>query len=189
MTKHILYLASGNSRRFGANKLLFPFQEKPLFLHGLLLLQGYTTKHPDCTLTVVSRYEEIRQTAAALGISFADSPDSDKGISYTIKAGLTALGTVSSEDFILFVVADQPFLTEASLDKLFAYAVPGTEGATLAYGDRPGNPNLFSAGLIPELMQLEGDKGGRAVLKKHTCVMVQANSEAELNDIDTQADL
>ena len=32
---HILYLAGGNSRRFGENKLLYPLDGRPLYRHGL----------------------------------------------------------------------------------------------------------------------------------------------------------
>ena len=42
------------------------------------------------------------------------------------------------------------------------------------------------ADLIPELMQLEGDKGGRSVLKKHECCYVEIENEEEFSDIDTE---
>ncbi len=189
MNKHILYLASGNSRRFGENKLLYSFRGKPLFRWGLDMLDQYVKNHETCTLTVVSQYEEIRSTAAELGILSVDSPESEKGISYTMKAGLRSLGELPPEDFVVFVVSDQPFLTAESLERLLAYAKEGTETASMACGDRPGNPTLFSVKLVPELMALEGDKGGRAVIRKHDCVFVQVGSEKELNDIDLKSDL
>lgn len=186
MRKYIIYLASGSSRRFGSNKLLHPLDGKPMYLHGLLTLQKVAKKSPDCELLLVSRYEEIRNTAKSLGIPAVDSPDSEKGISHTIRAGIEALGPVSEEDFLLFAVADQPYLSQESVENLLAQAVPGTIGATLCWGDRPGNPNLFSAKLIPELLALEGDTGGRSVLRKHKITSVQANSARDLEDIDTQ---
>ena len=30
-----VYLAAGNSKRFGSNKLLYTIDKKPMFLHGL----------------------------------------------------------------------------------------------------------------------------------------------------------
>ncbi len=184
MTKHILFLASGSSRRFGANKLLHPLEGKPMYRHGLETLRKLVSRRQDCTLTVVSRYPEIRQFAAERGIRAVDSPDSEKGVSHTIRAGLEALGTVEEGDFLLFVVADQPWLTGASVERLLDQATPDTEGACLAWGDRPGNPALFSWKLLPELLALEGDTGGRKVLKRHACVLVQADSQRELEDID-----
>ncbi len=189
MTKHILYLASGSSRRFGENKLLYPLDGKPMYLYGLEMLSNCVEKYDDCTLTVVSCYEEIRQKATSLGIRTVDSPESAKGVSYTIKAGLNALEDISEEDFIVFVVADQPYLSVTSVEKLLACAKEGTETASLMYGDRPGNPTLFSAKLIPELMALEGDTGGRAVIRRHPCVDIQADISQELDDIDTKEQL
>ncbi len=186
---HILYLASGNSRRFGENKLLFELGGRPLYCYGLEKLYDLIKNRGDCTLRAVSRYEEVRSFANELGILATDSPESDKGISYTIKAGLYALGDVPEEDYILFAAADQPYISPVSVERLLMQAKQGVEAASLAFGDRPGNPVLFSARLIPELLALEGDTGGRAVLKKHHCVYVQAESEAELSDIDTREDL
>lgn len=59
---YIIYLASGNSRRFKGNKLLFPFQNKPLYQHALdLILKKYDH------VIVVSQYDEILQYAAQRG--------------------------------------------------------------------------------------------------------------------------
>lgn len=185
MRKHILYLASGSSRRFGKNKLLYPVKGKPMYLWSLEMLENLVKKREDCCLLVVSRYEEIRQEASRRGIGAVDSPESEGGISFSIRAGLSALKDVEEEDFLLFVVADQPYLTEGSMLRLLDCAKEGMEGASLCWGDRPGNPTLFSAKLMPELAALEGDTGGRSVLRRHECVFVQAVSEKELEDIDT----
>ncbi len=184
MAEHILYLASGSSRRFGSNKLLYPLEGKPMFLYGLETLQQAAQGREDCTVTVVSRYEEIRKTAEAMGLRAVDSPLSEQGLSHTIKAGLASLGRLEEQDYILFAVADQPYLRASSVTRLLDAAGPGVEGASLCIGDRPGSPTLFSAVLVPELMALEGDTGGRAVLKRHRCLFVQADDEKELEDID-----
>ncbi len=187
MRKHLIYLASGSSRRFGSNKLLYALKGKPMFCYGLEVLANVASRQEGCTLTVVSRYAEIRREAEAMGLRAIDSPDSEKGISHTIKAGLASL-TIAPEDYLLFQVADQPWLTEASLERLLALAEKGVECASLRYGTRPGNPTLFSAKLLPELLSLEGDTGGRAVLKRHRCVFAEAEEERELEDVDTQKD-
>ena len=48
----------------------------------------------------------------------------------------------------------------------------------------PGNPCMFHESLIPELLQLTGDQGGRKVLKQHICRYVEIEDEKELMDID-----
>ncbi len=188
MRKHIICMASGSSRRFGANKLLYQLEGKPLYQHALNMLHGVVHRDPACTLTVVSRYGCIREAAAALGATAVDCTDSELGVSYTIKAALNALAPIAPEDFLLFAVADQPWLTAASVERLLALAREGTTCADLSFGDQPGNPVLFSARLVPELMALTGDTGGRKVLRHRPCIHVQADSARELADIDTPPD-
>ena len=89
---HLILLAAGSSRRFGGNKLLAPLNEKPLYTWGLSALNKVCRAREDCTLTVVSRYREIREAAQAVGAQAVDSPDSEKGQAYSIRSGLQALG-------------------------------------------------------------------------------------------------
>ncbi len=186
--KHILYLASGSARRFGSNKLLAPYHGKEVFRWGLELLAELRRDREDAAVTLVSRFEPIRETARELGISAVDSPRSELGLSYTIRAGLEALGEIPEEDFLVFVLADQPGLRRETLERLLEQAVPGTACARVCHGDTPGSPTLFSAKLLPELLALEGDSGGREVLKRHGWICVQAEA-TDLADIDRPEDL
>ena len=186
--KHILFLASGNSLRFGENKLLHVLDGKPLYRHGLDMLAELAHERDDCTLTVVSRYAAVRAGAQALGVRAVDSPESEKGLSYTIRAGLDALD-LQDGDFIVFVVADQPYLTKETVARLLDAAKPGVRMARVVFGERRGNPNLFCAALVPELYALRGDEGGRELLRGADCVLVQTGSERELYDVDTAQDL
>lgn len=186
--KHILFLASGNSRRFGENKLLKELSGKPLYRHGLDTLAELVREREDCTLTVVSRYAAVQAGAQALGVRAVDSSESEKGLSYTIRAGLDAL-TLQDGDFIVFVVADQPYLTQKTVARLLDAAEPGVRMARVVFGERRGNPNLFCAAMAPALRALEGDEGGRELLRGADCVLVQAGSERELYDVDTVVDL
>ena len=184
MNKHIIYLAAGNSRRFGSNKLLHIFHGKSLYQHGLDMVFKFCKKRQDCSLLVISQYSEILQYARTKGIHTADSPDSRKGMSYTVKRAVQALGNIAEEDYIMFVVADQPYLTEKTLERLADQAAPGVETISAIYKGIPGNPTLFSARLIPELMELQGDEGGRKVIRRHACIYVEVEDKKELYDID-----
>ncbi len=186
MHKHILYLASGSSRRFGSNKLLHPLDGKPMYLWGLETLNSVAQKRNDCDVTVVSRYKTIRERASFMGFHTVDSPGSEMGISHTIRAGIASLKTPGEDDYLLFMVADQPYLTESSIERLLDLAETGVICGSLSYEGCPGNPTLFSIRLIPELLTLQGDTGGRAVLRQHECVYIEANSGKELEDIDTK---
>ena len=140
-------------------------------------------------MIVVSRYPEIREYAREQGLLFADCPDSVLGVSHTIRAGIGAIPCLQKEDYLLFSVADQPNLQASSVAKLLQKADGNTETARLSFDGTPGNPVLFSALLVPELLSLQGDQGGGTVAKQHTCILVEASSSQELQDLDRPEDL
>ena len=197
---HIIYMAAGNSRRFGSNKLFYELDGKSMYRHLLERLIEIKDRYnklksdsPVIDITVVTRYREILDYCACIPDCHAVlSPDSEKGISYTIKAGIMAVQEqkkTGMQDYYMFAVADQPYLKSQSVIKLIDRVLKNTGGKRLAFslrcGDAVGNPCVFNSSLIPQLLSLEGDKGGRSVAKKHDCVYVDIADERELMDIDT----
>lgn len=191
MAEHLILLAAGSARRFGSNKLLRPLNGKPLYAHGLAALLAAAKMRPAADVTVVSRTPEILAAARAAGARAVESPLSEQGLSFTIKAALDALEPLAEGDYLLFAVADQPYLTAASVAALLEKAAPPTRGATLCFGETVGSPTLFSASLAKDLRALEGDRGGRSVLRAlgGECLRVQAESARELEDIDLPGQL
>lgn len=51
----IIYMAAGSGRRFGSNKLLYEFKEKPLYRHALDKIIEYVSVRPDTELIVLSQ--------------------------------------------------------------------------------------------------------------------------------------
>ena len=96
--------------------------------------------------------------------------------------------TVETEDYYMFAVADQPYLKSQSVIKLIDKALENKGNKRLVFslrcGDTVGNPCVFHSSLIPQLLSLEGDKGGRSVAKKYDCVYVDIADERELMDVD-----
>jgi len=207
---HIIYMAAGNSRRFGSNKLFYELDGKPMYRHLLerlieikdrynkLKKAGKKTKNaesnnPVIDITVVTRYREILDYCSSIPDCHAVlSPDSEKGISYTIKAGIMAVQEqkkTGMQDYYMFAVADQPYLKSQSVIKLIDKVLENKGNKRLAFslhcGDAVGNPCVFHSSLIPQLLSLEGDKGGRSVAKKYDCVYVDIADERELMDIDS----
>ena len=211
---HIIYMAAGNSRRFGSNKLFYELDGKPMYRHLLehLIeikdrynkLKNAESNNTVIDITVVTRYREILDYCACIPDCHAVlSPDSEKGISYTIKAGIMAVqeqkkpektsgslhNTAEPEDYYMFAVADQPYLKSQSMIKLIDKVLENKGNKRLVFslhcGDAVGNPCVFHSSLIPQLLSLEGDKGGRSVAKKYDCVYVDIADERELMDIDT----
>lgn len=197
---HIIYMAAGNSRRFGSNKLFYELDGKPMYRHLLERLIEIKDRYnklksdsPVIDITVVTRYREILDYCSSIPDCHAVlSPDSEKGISYTIKAGIMVVQEqkkTGMQDYYMFAVADQPYLKSQSMIKLIDKVLENKGDKQLAFslrcGDAVGNPCVFHSSLIPQLLSLEGDKGGRSVAKKYDCVYVDIADELELMDIDT----
>lgn len=197
---HIIYMAAGNSRRFGSNKLFYELDGKPMYRHLLDHLVEIKDRYnklksdsPVIDITVVTRYREILDYCSSIPDCHAVlSPDSEKGISYTIKAGIMAVQEqkkTGMQDYYMFAVADQPYLKSQSVIKLIDKVLENKGNKRLVFslhcGDAVGNPCVFHSSLIPQLLSLEGDKGGRSVAKKYDCVYVDIADESELMDIDT----
>ena len=197
---HIIYMAAGNSRRFGSNKLFYELDGKPMYRHLLDHLVEIKDRYnklksdsPVIDITVVTRYREILDYCSSIPDCHAVlSPDSEIGISYTIKAGIMAVQEqkkTGMQDYYMFAVADQPYLKSQSVIKLIDKVLENKGNMRLVFslrcGDTVGNPCVFHSSLISQLLSLEGDKGGRSVAKKYDCVYVDIADELELMDIDT----
>jgi molybdenum cofactor cytidylyltransferase len=184
MKLRLIYLAAGNSRRFGSNKLLYELEGKPLYLHLLERLDRLCARHDGWEVIAVTQYPQIYDEVRAENIRAVFSPDSHKGVSYSIRAGLEAAADAQA---CAFFVADQPYLTEESAEAFLENMERNqAELGCVICGDQTGNPAWFSRNYFPELVELKEDQGGRKVLKKYpdqTAYFLISDAE-ELQDID-----
>ena len=189
METYIIYLAAGNSLRFGSNKLLYKIGGKELYRYGLDNLIKLSSIRSDCKLIVVTQYFEIITTYPELNYIY--SAKCHEGLSYSIKAGIEMID--KQNDFqILFVVADQIYLNYQTLNKMLdAFNNSNYSLASMIYQGQAGNPTIFNAAYIEELMKLEGDQGGRKIINQYQdkCLFYQIENELELLDIDKLEDL
>ena len=178
-------MASGESRRFGSNKLLAPFS-------GSTVLGSTAAALPTDLLDVrvVTRSSEVAELAESCGATAVlhDGPlQSD-----TIRAGLAAVGDASA---CLFVPGDQPLLSAASVRALVLASVQHPSAIVrLAFEGVPGSPVIWPCGCFEELAALEGDVGGSELLRTRPdladrVILVEASRACELADIDTPRQL
>ncbi len=114
------------------------------------------------------------------------SEDSIHGLSYSIKAGMQEIGEIRESDYVVFLMADQPYLRGSTIVNILDAVCETTEVISAACGEKLGSPKLFSGKFAKELIQLTGDQGGRAVLKNSRIERVEVTSPKELIDIDTK---
>ncbi len=114
-----------------------------------------------------------------------------QGLSTSVKAGIGVCG--AGVQAIIFAPGDQPLVGSAVYRALVAkHAEHLCLAVYPAYDGRRGNPVLFDRRVLPKLLTLTGDTGGRAVLAGLSCeeaLAVPVNDPAVLVDIDTLEDL
>ena len=177
-----LLMAAGNAERFGENKLLCAaIDGRSLIEHALDAIPQ------ECfaRVLIVTQYPEIAALAKERGFETLQNEHPERGQSETIRLGTRAL---SDCDAICFMVSDQPLLRRETLAREVDFFSSHREHiVALGHNGVRGNPCLFPARFFPELLALEGDVGGGAVIRKHldTLLLFPAD-ERELRDADTK---
>lgn len=173
-------LASGYGRRYGANKLAVSLEGRSLIRRALEAIPAERL----AKAVVVTQYEEVAACAKQYNFTVIRNEHPERGISQSLRLGLAALHDC---DGVLFTVADQPLLRQESITALLdLWSRQPEKIASMSSGGRRGNPCLFPALLFPELMALEGDRGGSAVIRRHPEDLVLLEVDAlELADVDT----
>ena len=196
-------LASGLGRRFGANKLLTPFDGQPLVQHILTITNNIfmqrvvVTRHVDIKklcdaqrIDCVLHHEPYLNDTVRLGVSYILQAEQN-GINADSSKKDSASNTAQKICGLLFATGDQPLLTQTSMQRLCkSFLTAPDKIHRLAAGSTPGNPVIFPVALAQELQQLPLDKGGGALIKKYPelVVHVPVQDAYELYDIDTKAD-
>ncbi|MCI8878131.1 MAG: nucleotidyltransferase family protein [Oscillospiraceae bacterium] len=177
-------MAAGAASRFGGGKLAARVGGKSLFRRALEAVPA------DRCFAVAVVAHELDFLALAERFRFltVDNDRPELGVSRTIRLGLEALGNCQG---VMFLVADQPFLRRESAEKAMAlFAEHPDRIVALAHGGQRGNPCVFPASLFPELLALEGDTGGSAVIRRHEELLLLLETPAEeLMDVDTPEQL
>lgn len=174
-------LAAGLGRRFGGDKLLAIFDGQPLYRRVMAAVPGVCRART----AVVAGDTRILEAAREMGFRPVVNHRPEDGISRSIRLGLES---VSDCDGVLFMVGDQPLLRQETAERLLetARAHPGHIVAPVRSDGGMGNPCLFPARFFPALMALEGDTGGRRVMRAHPeAVITVPVDDRELADTDS----
>lgn len=177
-------MAAGSASRFGSDKLA-------VRLGGQSLLRRASLAVPAARLwktALVTSRAEGRELAREFGFVSVENNRPELGASLTVRLGLEA---VMPCDAALFMAADQPMLSRFSVEQLLEAweANPGSIAALASKGRR-GNPVVFPEKYFGELLSLEGDIGGSAVIRRHPEALLTVEAgELELQDVDYVSDL
>lgn len=185
---HGVVLAAGTSSRYGdRNKLLEPFEGKPVVSHAVDTLVESSVS----AVTVVVGYEAQRVTEAVddSTINVRENEAFADGQSTSVVTGVEA-ARERDADAVVFALGDMPAVSAETVDSLIAaYASGVGDAVAAAYEGKRGNPVLFDQKYFDTLLDVDGDVGGRDILRENTdAVAVATDDPGVVYDIDRPAD-
>ena len=87
-------------------------------------------------------------------------------------------------------LADMPLVPQDAAAHLIAALSEGALAAELVHDGQPANPVAYAAALFPDLLNLEGDSGGRRLLRGLPGVArIETDDPGAVFDIDRTEDL
>jgi CTP:molybdopterin cytidylyltransferase MocA len=181
-----IVLAAGASTRFGSPKQLVRIAGRPL-LHTAVTRASEVT---GSALIVV-----LGSGAAELGALQKHSPGSivinqewREGLASSIRAGIARLPLTCAGALLL--LADQAAVSADDLKRLAGtWRKQPQYIAAALYSGTVGVPAIFPRSLFPELTQLRGDAGARALLRRNAARVVRVPMPSAAIDVDTPEDL
>ena len=182
----LIMLAAGNSRRFGSNKLMYEVDGVPMYQRTLRMLQKAAERIPDSRIVVVTQpqYSEIIDVVKETGAEVLFNPKPERGIASSMQIGLEI---AKDADACLFTVSDQPWLTAETIIALYdAFQSENKGMACTVWGEKTGNPCIFSKKYYRKLMEITGDKGGKQIIKRYPedVTYLKISDEREQQDVD-----
>lgn len=179
-----IIMAAGASSRFGGDKLAEELGGRSLLRRAC---EAVPARRFSRVCLVTCRQEGLA-LAAEFGFTRVANGRPELGASLTVRLGLEAAGPC---DAALFMASDQPLLRRATVERLLdAWLGEREKIAALSHDGVRGNPVIFPSAYFPELLCLEGDRGGSAVIRRHPQALLLVEAEAsELADVDVAADL
>ena len=197
----IVVLAAGGSRRLGTPKQLLPFRGRTLLRHAVEVaveaasaptagesadyLAVVASARGHVVVVLGAEAERMRAELRGLPVEVVVNTVWANGLSSSVRVGLDAAGDAGG---VLFVAADQPFVTADLLRRVVAAFRAGAPIVACAYAGTLGGPALFDRTLCGELASLEGDAGAKRVIERHRDVVRVVEFERGAADVDTQDD-
>lgn len=196
-----IVLAAGESRRFGQTKQLLDYYGHP-FVRVVAEKAIAAGLDPVIVVTGCDA-QAVEEALAGLPLKVVRNEEWPSGQASSIRAGLACLSALHPDHPIpagwanrqmtvgaaIFLLADMPQITaevlralvEAHARELPAVLAPMVE-------DRRTNPVLFDSVTFPDLTQLTGDVGGRAIFSRYSPAYLPWLDDGLLRDVDTPDD-
>ncbi|MCR1933802.1 molybdenum cofactor cytidylyltransferase [Clostridium tepidum] len=179
-----IIMASGYSTRMGKNKLMLPLKEKPIIEHVIDAI----TKCKFNEIILVGQEKKVLDIAKNKNILTILNTKPYKGQSQSIKLGI--LNTSSAKGYMFFT-GDQPLLDSHTINLLLNKFINNNDYIVIPkYKNTVGSPTIFPEKFKNELLNLQGDIGGKIIINNHMnkILFVDLKNRYSLFDIDTPED-
>jgi len=182
----VILLAAGESRRMGKAKLLLPFGDGTVLENTI---DNLLKSSVDEVIVVLgANAPETKKVIADKAVKIIINPDYRQGMSTSLICGLKQVSHRAQR--IMIALSDQPLIDEKTYNKLVQQSLNLDSGIVVpTHKSKRGNPIIFDIFYKEELLQLEGDVGGRDLLKRHPDDILEVDVDCEgiyinLNTID-----
>jgi len=177
-------LAAGKSERFGKTKQLAALGNKTVLQ---CTVDNFTQSSADEIIVVLGyKYKEILKRLGHTTAKLVFNPEFETGMGSSLVEGIKHVR--KDADGILLALADQPFIDSITINRLIDVFKSNTKGIIIpVYQEHRGNPVILSVKYREELLQIQGDTGGREIVKRHPedILEVEVDCKGVLTDIDT----
>lgn len=159
-----ILMAAGKSTRMGKNKLLLPFDDHSVIAETCdRLLASHVSK---VIVVLGNDQDKVREQLANKNVEFVINPNYADGMMTSLQAGMSYLPIDAK--FFMVALGDQPLVTTSVYNTLIeATAYTSHKIFIPTYGRERGNPIVLSSEFIDEMLEMDGDVGGRVIIKKY----------------------
>lgn len=186
-----IILAAGSSTRFGEPKQLLDWKGQP-FVRAVATTALRAGLGPVVVITGANA-PQVEAAVEGLDVVVLRNAEWQHGQASSIRTGIVSLTAdwshppkQSKVGAAIFLLADQPQVTNSILRALVEkHAEALYPVVAPLVMDRRANPVLFDQDTFSDLLQLEGDVGGRAIFHKHRVEYLPWHDERLLLDVDT----
>jgi molybdenum cofactor cytidylyltransferase len=163
----VIILAAGASSRFGSPKQLLNYAGKTLLQHTVQVAIDSVAR--PVILVLGANEELIKTTIQNTGVDKVINKEWKEGMASSVRCGIKQLLQIDPlTTGAVIMLCDQPYVNAALVNDLVAAHEKNTKRIVASsYSGTLGAPTFFHKNIFPELLQLKGDVGAKAIIRQH----------------------
>jgi len=180
-----IFLAAGQSRRFGVHKLLLEINDRPLVYYSLK--NCLDSMLPEVSVVLGAQMEGLKE---AIGRFFMDTAKIniivnkgyERGMMSSLKKGIQSINPHYRGAMVL--LADMPLVTHEIIDHLVCVFEEENKIIIPEHLGEIYHPRIIPARVFPDFLRLEDGEKGTKVLEEHSEEIVRVTIGGRMNYVD-----